>query len=281
MTGIPLRSEAIVHINQVIGWIYFFAWSLSFYPQVYYNWTRKSVVGLNFDYLIYNITGFLAYAAYNICFYYVEPVKREYLSNHDTMPVQLNDVFFAVHAVLLTLVTIVQCFIYERGDQRVSMFAKGLMGCAWTFMIVALILAFEHQLGLRWVRFLNCVSYVKLLVTIVKYVPQAHMNYRRKSTIGWSIGNVLLDFTGGVFSFLQMFMQYLNDGDESIFSGDPVKLGLAFFSISFDIFFMTQHYVLYPRAKDPRLAAEGQPHKDGDKDVDVLTTPLLQTYDKP
>lgn len=51
---------------------------------------------------------------------------------------------------------------------------------------------------------MNCISYVKLLVTIVKYVPQAHMNYRRKSTVGWSIGNVLLDFTGGFFSFMQV-----------------------------------------------------------------------------
>lgn len=97
-----------------------------------------------------------------------------------------------------------------------------------------------------------------------------------------ALSNIPTFFFVFVFHFVQqMFMQYLNDGDESIFSGDPVKLGLAFFSISFDIFFMTQHYVLYPRAKDPRLAAEGQPHKDGDKDVDVLTTPLLQTYDKP
>ena len=36
------------------------------------------------------------------------------------------------------------------------------------------------------------------------------MNFRRKSTEGWSIGNVLLDFTGGSFSLLQMFMLAYN-----------------------------------------------------------------------
>lgn len=41
---------------------------------------------------------------------------------------------------------------------------------------------------------------------------QAYMNFRRKSTEGWSIGNVLLDFTGGSFSLLQMFLQSYNNG---------------------------------------------------------------------
>ena len=42
-------------------------------------------------------------------------------------------------------------------------------------------------------------------------VIQAYMNFRRKSTEGWSIGNVLLDFTGGSFSLLQMFLLSYNN----------------------------------------------------------------------
>ena len=38
------------------------------------------------------------------------------------------------------------------------------------------------------------------------------MNFRRKSTVGWSIGNVLLDFTGGILSMLQMFLIAYNTG---------------------------------------------------------------------
>ena len=41
---------------------------------------------------------------------------------------------------------------------------------------------------------------------------QAWMNYRRKSTEGWSIGNILLDFTGGSFSLFQMFLLAYNNG---------------------------------------------------------------------
>lgn len=42
---------------------------------------------------------------------------------------------------------------------------------------------------------------------------QAYMNFYYKSTEGWSIGNVLLDFTGGCFSLLQMFLQSYNNGE--------------------------------------------------------------------
>ena len=35
---------------------------------------------------------------------------------------------------------------------------------------------------------------------------KVYMNYKRKSTVGWSIGNVLLDFAGGALSILQMIL---------------------------------------------------------------------------
>lgn len=41
------------------------------------------------------------------------------------------------------------------------------------------------------------------------------MNFYYKSTEGWSIGGVLLDFTGGSFSLLQMFLQSYNNGESA------------------------------------------------------------------
>ncbi len=67
--------------------------------------------------------------------------------------------------------------------------------------------------AITWLDFLYACSYAKLLITLVKYVPQAVMNYRRKSTMGWSIGNVLLDFSGGILSITQMFMLAYNSGE--------------------------------------------------------------------
>ena len=74
---------------------------------------------------------------------------------------------------------------------------------------------------------------------------QAYFNYRRKSTSGWSIGNIILDFTGGSFSIAQMFLLAYNYDDWGSIFGDFTKFGLGLFSIIFDIFFMIQHYVLY------------------------------------
>ena len=42
------------------------------------------------------------------------------------------------------------------------------------------------------------------------------MNFKRQSTVGWSIGNVLLDFTGGSLSILQMFLLAYNNGKSLI-----------------------------------------------------------------
>lgn len=29
-------------LSSITGWIYFFAWSISFYPQIFLNYSRKS-----------------------------------------------------------------------------------------------------------------------------------------------------------------------------------------------------------------------------------------------
>jgi len=38
------------------------------------------------------------------------------------------------------------------------------------------------------------------------------MNFMRKSTDGWSIWNILLDFSGGVANYAQMAMQSIDQG---------------------------------------------------------------------
>lgn len=46
-------------------------------------------------------------------------------------------------------------------------------------------------------------GYMKAWISFIKYMPQVYLNWKRKSTVGWSLANVLLDFTGGSFSFAQ------------------------------------------------------------------------------
>ncbi|XP_055678378.1 cystinosin homolog isoform X2 [Lutzomyia longipalpis] len=238
-------SEAIIYVSIVVGWIYFVAWSISFYPQIYYNFQRKSVVGLNPDFLALNIVGFVMYSVFNTALFWSPGIQAEYFERfpRGLNPVLVNDVVFSLHAAFATLVTIAQCFIYERGDQRVSMIARGILGIFLVVVIVCAILAGTNVF--HWLDFLYACSYIKLTITLIKYVPQALMNYRRKSTVGWSIGNILLDFTGGILSMLQMMLNAYNYDDWDSIFGDPTKFGLGLFSVAFDIVFIIQHYVLY------------------------------------
>ena len=43
--------------SMILGWTYFLAWSVSFYPQAVLNWERRSVVGLSLDFTALNVVG--------------------------------------------------------------------------------------------------------------------------------------------------------------------------------------------------------------------------------
>ena len=87
----------------------------------------------------------------------------------------------------------------------------------------------------------------KVIISFVKYLPQVYLNWVRKSTYGWSISNILLDFTGGSFSFLQIFIDWINKGSTGSFTGglNMAKFLLSIISMFFDVIFMLQHYCLY------------------------------------
>ena len=40
-----IHSEKLGTVIEVLGWLYVAVWSISYYPQIYLNWSRKSVVG--------------------------------------------------------------------------------------------------------------------------------------------------------------------------------------------------------------------------------------------
>ncbi|XP_054714296.1 cystinosin-like [Uloborus diversus] len=242
------KKHGWVIVSDIIGWLYFICWSISFYPQIIDNYRRKSVVGLNFDFLGLNLTGFIAYSVFNIGLKFVREVQLEYHSINPTgvIPVEINDVVFAVHATFATAVCIGQCFIYERGDQLISKTTVAALALVWSTAAVFLLLtALDVNKYTPWLTFLYFFSYVKLGVTLTKYIPQAVFNYKRKSTAGWSIGTVLFDVVGGLFSIGQMFIIAYNFNDWYSIVGNFTKFGLGLASITFDVIFMVQHFILY------------------------------------
>jgi len=152
----------------------------------------------------------------------------------------------------MTAFTLTQTFWYPRGlNQRLSTYNRYLLTALFAAVSMNLFVVITGKSLL--IDLLYHLSVFKLYVTIAKYIPQAWLNYNRKSTVGWSIVNVLLDFTGGTLSLTQLFLDASVSNDWSSITGNPAKFGLSILSIVFDLLFLTQHYILYDDHTDERL----------------------------
>ncbi|CAI8594050.1 unnamed protein product [Vicia faba] len=92
-------------------------------------------------------------------------------------------------------------------------------------------------------------SLIQVCMTLIKYFPQALMNFVRKSTDGFSIGSILLDFSGGVLNYSQMVVQSIDQDSWVNFYGNIGKVMISLVSIFYDSILMCQHYVLYRHKK--------------------------------
>ncbi|KAJ1733686.1 hypothetical protein LPJ61_001439 [Coemansia biformis] len=244
-------------LSTVLGWTYFVAWSVSFYPQVCLNYKRKSVEGLSIDFLVYNVYGFACYAVFNSAFFFSKSIADEYARRNDghTNLVRFNDLFFSYHALVLSLVTFAQTFYYKRAvAQESSRVARVFFYTTAAGIALSLVLSSAYTT-------VYLLSFVKLGCSLVKYIPQAWLNHRRQSTVGWSVHNIILDFTGGILSFMQLILDAARSGNVAEAFGNPVKLGMGLASIGFDLLFLTQHYFLYTDRYDPDdIEAQSQRH---------------------
>ncbi|KAI3931422.1 hypothetical protein MKX01_040339 [Papaver californicum] len=246
---------------EVLGWIAFFSWSFSFYPQVILNFRRKSVVGLNFDFVVLNLTKHSSYLIYNASLYFSPVVQRQYREKYglgEMIPVAANDVAFSTHAVILTAFTLYQVYIYDRGTQKISRTCLAISSVVWVSAAGCVFMAWPSQ---SWLWLITVFNSIQVFMTVIKYIPQAILNFTRKSTVGWSIGNILLDLLGGVTNYAQMATQSIDQGSWVNFYGNIGKTLLSLVSIFFDLLFMVQHYLLYPH-KNEKLSLDAEAAND-------------------
>lgn len=86
----------------------FFAWSLSFYPQPLLNYRRRSTAGLTVDFPLLNVLGFTCYTVYTAALLFSPNIREQYARRHPHAPdstVRPNDFAFALHALILCLIT--------------------------------------------------------------------------------------------------------------------------------------------------------------------------------
>ena len=75
---------------------------------------------------------------------------------------------------------------------------------------------------------------------------ECEFDFSEHACLTCSLLQILLDFSGGLLSDLQLILDCWNLGDWGGITGNLAKFFLGFVSIVFDIIFMLQHYVLYP-----------------------------------
>jgi len=254
-------------LSRVLGWAYFLSWSASFYPQLLENYLHKSTLGLAIDFPTLNVLGFACYTLSTASFLYSPTIKAQYAQRHPEAPeptVRFNDFLFAAHGAVMCIIGYTQFFPRIWGfavgqNQRASRAVLAIWwGCVMSIVTVVLIVLSRSGKGdsedtsaWAWIDVVYTLGYVKMLTVVLKYIPQGWVNYKRKSTLGWSIYPMLFDFAGGWLSLAQLLIDSALENDWSGVTGNPVKFGLGNITIVFDVIFMLQHYVLYrqPREK--------------------------------
>lgn len=209
----------------------------------------------------------MAYLVSNTAFKYSPLIRAQYAARYKglTPTVQLNDIAFAAHALVICLVSTSQYFFPKtwgftpsKGNRPSRLCLGIFFGCIVGVVVIIFIVLGSPDRDSTdiipgswvWLDAIYAVSYVKLIVTLIKYTPQAVVNYRNKSTRGWSIVGILLDFSGGLLSLAQQSIDSYIQRDWSGITGNPVKFALGNVSIIYDLIFMTQHYVLYRDAHE-------------------------------
>jgi cystinosin len=237
-------------ISNIIGWVYTALWSFSNFPQIVLNYRRSSVAGWSVDFQALNTLGFTFYSLYvgfGMYFQHKWDLTRS---------IVLQDVLFAVICGTSVYILFFQTFIQYRRTMT------GTIHVIYRFIMfgIVLIASYNVFLGINdkipWFSkeetayaysVIQFLGYSKSFISLIKYIPQAYLNYQKKS-VKIAVSNYVLDLLGGTCSFLQMFINGFAepnpDGSPDfshIFSNIP-KLLLSLESVFFDIVIISQYF---------------------------------------
>jgi len=240
-----VHSIPLTTFNMILGWLYMVCWGISYYPQFYLNFQSWSVAGFNVDYALLNVLAYCAYAIVMCSMYWDERIKAIYFKEHphSNIPVEISDLASVIHNLIIISCLALQCVFLPRGGQKLSIVSWVCLGAFISAPLISL--PFAATDTMNWLDFVHVFSYIKIGISLVKYAPQAFMNWRRKSTAGYSPINICLDFSGSTFLVLQLVLLAINRNDIWSMIGNPAKFGVGFASWIFTGIFMVQKFILY------------------------------------
>ena len=227
------NTRLVLTVSNAVGWICSVLWTGSLATLAWSNEKAKSTAGITPDMVLYNLIGLLGWNIFSVYFYV-----------HDELgvPVFIQDICYSTtsYAVVLWFVTQMVRF----GTAPFTLFAK--FYCMVLFIFVANS-AIDTKFGENMPEFVSVLGRLHLACAVVKYMPQVKYNYVRKSTEGYSIVAVWMDFGGAMLLLLQMFFDGIIRHKWSLMITLNVpKFALCCEVILFNIVYAVQHYILYP-----------------------------------
>lgn len=220
------------------------------------NYRLQSSEGMSVDFMFLNIIGYIALLTSMCLMLFNTNVREQYLGIHGYFPLlTIIDLVYSVHGLVLTLVMISQlfCWGFRTRNTTLRRITKLII-----FVVLSAILVLYSMVGSTKIHSLAdagsvkiftlldlaiVLSYVKVFMSIIKYIPQLLHNHKRKSVVGFSIFTIFLDCTGGFLSISQLFLDaYIATGrlNTEILVSNGGKLSLSFVTLFFDGCFIYQ-----------------------------------------
>ena len=185
-----------------------------------------------------------------------------------SVSVRPNDLAFTVHALLMTCAVIAQCFLYTRtSTPRISPLHRYVLVGIWSCLAFTTLLALTSSIPFACVTpacpathltLLSTLGLTKVLINLIKNLPQLLLNHSRQSTLGWSIAGVLTDLVGASAAFVQQSLDVWNQDDWGMMVGNVPKFLLSVLSFGFDMAFVVQHFVCYRGMNREEEKGEGE-----------------------
>ena len=183
-------------LNTLSGWVYALAFIGGYFFISFEIYQKKTSAGLSWNYFVLSLLGYVYYLVYFSWGQY-SGVSGMASSIH------FEDFFFIICSVLWHGIVYYQMRIYRGSStNRVSWFYVLL--CGLTMGSIGIV----YWITGSEVETITFMGILKTIISVYMLIPQAILNYRRQSTYGWSVLNCILDVFAGIFSIIQVMIDY-------------------------------------------------------------------------
>ncbi|KAG0679922.1 hypothetical protein C6P40_005072 [Pichia californica] len=238
-----------MEFSNFCGWAYAVFWGISFYPTLYLNYTLRNADSISLDYITLNIIGYVCYSTSISLQIFNSTVREQYQQYFDgRLPLLSSaDLFYSFHGLILLLVLSTQIFFgnkvwkfkNERKSYRLHQISRIVIICFAFFAICSWKLSDPVY---SFLNFAMNLAYFKIVMSLIKYIPQVIHNYKRKSMYGISRLQIIFDLIGSSFCFTEFYLKNDLPLLEAIDSNRG-KIGITLVTFFFGIVFLFQMYI--------------------------------------